>query len=183
MTRRRSTGPKRAPRESNVVTQRTTAEVDARIKEIRTLMHTGVWTKAHHLLLADKWKVKPETVRDWVRIATRLARGSIDDEEFDEMRVATVAKLERIAAVGMQMTEDGPVDLRSAHAALNTIAEIYGLKKPQRVQVDVRALVMPLLETWQRWAVSNLTPEQLAAWESTTTPLLTPPPTEQKDEV
>lgn len=146
--------------------------VDQRIREIAAIMATGQWTTAHCMALAKKWGANENTVRDWIRIARRVVWHEDDREHIDELKVATILKLERIAEDALSGM---PPNYNAAIQALALLANVSGMTKPAQQVVNVRMLVMPFLETFGRWAAANMTPEQLASWEAARAPLLKSP--------
>lgn len=102
-----------------------------RIDAIRRLMANGRWvTGVTGLDLAKHWRVTPETVRRYAAEASRALRA--DESDLDDLRARNRATLETIVSEAMASK-----DLRSAIAAIATMADLLGLKAPTKIEASV----------------------------------------------
>lgn len=128
--------------------RRTRQEVDAIIRRIADLMVRGEWVRGvSHRMIAREYAAPEETAMKWSRMASSLVINSADTADLHEIRVSTVAALERVGRraemLGQRNTRSAPTALRTAVQAYDKAAEVAGVKYdgshvPQvNVQVNV----------------------------------------------
>lgn len=104
-------------------------EADRRIAQMAECMARGEWCSAQAKEFAEEWGITVRSVREYGRIASRLVwtAGTMD---LEELKRETLTKLQEIAE-----RAEANGELQAAIKALDTAAEITGIKAPRQQRI------------------------------------------------
>jgi len=103
-------------------------DVDKLVVEIARLMVDGEWSLEARLALAEREKVKPNTVDEWASDAGRMLRINVD---LETLRSTNIRRLDETFA--------STKDAKAKVAAVAEQNKMLGLHAPEKVSVTVQA--------------------------------------------